>query len=155
MARRGDGLYLRGKTWYLDCLINGVRYQKRLGKGITRQVASELATIERGRILRGESGIGRKRKDCPFDEARRKFEEWATANKKPGTVKTYKECLRRLAESFGGKYLSDLSPFLIEKHKQSRIAAGARVRANRELATLKALYNRCVEWGVFDGANPV
>jgi hypothetical protein len=29
MARRGDALYLRDKTWYLDALINGTRYQKR------------------------------------------------------------------------------------------------------------------------------
>ena len=34
MARRGDGIFLRGETWYLDCLINGVRHQKRLGKGL-------------------------------------------------------------------------------------------------------------------------
>ncbi len=35
MARRGDGLYLRGNTWYLDCRLNGARYVVRLGKGIT------------------------------------------------------------------------------------------------------------------------
>ena len=40
MARRGDGLYLRGKTWYLDCRLNGTRHVVRLGKSITRSVAS-------------------------------------------------------------------------------------------------------------------
>ncbi len=39
MARRGDALYLRGKSWYLDCCINGVRYQRLFGKDITRSVA--------------------------------------------------------------------------------------------------------------------
>ena len=38
MARRGDGLYERGKgnikRWYLDAIINGTRYQVRLGKGL-------------------------------------------------------------------------------------------------------------------------
>ena len=43
MARRGDGLYLRKKTWWLECVINNVRYQKRLGKGIARSVALELS----------------------------------------------------------------------------------------------------------------
>jgi len=38
MARRGDALYLRGRTWYLDCTVNGVHHQRRLGKGITRSV---------------------------------------------------------------------------------------------------------------------
>ena len=36
MGRRGDDLYLRGKTWYLDCCINGTRHQRRRGKGITQ-----------------------------------------------------------------------------------------------------------------------
>ncbi|MEO5630572.1 MAG: site-specific integrase [Nitrospiraceae bacterium] len=155
MARHGDGLYLRGQTWYLDCRLNGARHVVRLGKGIARHAAKEIAQVKRGAILKGEAGIGRKRKDLSFDEARQKFEAWATASKKPGTAQAYKECLRRLAESFSGTRLSALSPFLIEKHKQARIQAGARVRANRELAVLKSLYNRCREWKLFEGENPV
>ena len=63
--------------------------------------------------------------------------------------------MRRLAESFGGKRLSEIAPFLVEAHKQRRIQAGARVRANRELAVLKALYARCQDWSLYDGGNPV
>jgi len=36
MPRRGDGLVLRGKTWLLDFRHMGQRYQKRLGKNISR-----------------------------------------------------------------------------------------------------------------------
>jgi len=36
-----------------------------------------------------------------------------------------------------------------------RIQAHAPVRANRELAVLKALFNRCREWKLFEGKNPV
>ena len=115
----------------------------------------ELAQVQRGAILRGELGIGKKAKDIPFDEARKKFEAWADANKRPGTAKTYRECLRRLGESFSGKALSQLSAFSIEAHKQLRLKAGARVRANRELGVLKALFNRCREWQLFEGENPV
>ena len=67
----------------------------------------------------------------------------------------YTECLRRLAESFSGVRLSQISPFQIEAHKQRRVQAGARVRANRELGVLKALFNRCREWKLFEGENPV
>lgn len=69
MARRGDALYLRGKTWYLDCNINGGHHQKRLGKDIMRSIALELAQVQRGAILKGEAGIGCKQKDLSFDEA--------------------------------------------------------------------------------------
>ena len=155
MARRGDALYLRNKTWWLDFRHNGARHAVRLGKGISRSVAKELASVTRGGILKGEAGIGKKAKDLSFDDARKKFELWATASKKPGTARAYAECLRRLTESFSGTRLSTLSPFLVEKHKQTRIQAGARVRANRELAVLKSLFNRCREWKLFEGENPV
>jgi hypothetical protein len=113
MARKGDGLYLRGKTWYLDCRIDGTRHVIKLGK-INRTVAGEIANVKRAAILKGEAGIGKKKKDLMFKEARAKFEAWADANKKPGTAKHYRECLRRLAESFDGKRLSEISPLLIE-----------------------------------------
>src|SRR5262244_3113317 len=77
------------------------------------------------------------------------------ATKKAGTAQAYKECLRRLAESFSGMRLGALSPFLVEKHMQRRIQAGAKVRANRELATLKCLFNRVREWKLFEGDNHV
>lgn len=79
----------------------------------------------------------------------------AGASKKSGTEQAYKECLRRLAESFSGTRMSGLSPFLVEKHKQQHIQAGARAKANRELAVLKSLFNRCREWKLFEGDNPV
>ena len=155
MARHGDGLYLRGQTWYLDCRINGARHVIKLGKNIKRTVAGELANVKRAAILKGEAGIGRKKKDLPFKDAREKFQAWAEANKKLSTTTTYKECLRRLSESFGAKRLSEIAPFHVESHKQTRIQQGARVRANRELAVLKALFNRCREWRLFEGDNPV
>jgi hypothetical protein len=56
---RCDGLYQRGKykTWHLDCRINGVRHVVKLGKNITRTVASEIANVKRDGILKGEAGI--------------------------------------------------------------------------------------------------
>lgn len=73
MARHGDGIYRRGKVWRLDAVISGQRYQLPLGKGITRGVALELASIERAKILRNEAGIDRKKKDISFEDAAKEF----------------------------------------------------------------------------------
>jgi site-specific recombinase XerD len=105
--------------------------------------------------MSGNHGYGKKVKDLSFDEAREKYEAWAVANKKPHSVRSYKEALRRLAETFGGKRLSQISSFLVEGHRQRRIKVGARVRANRKLAVLKNLFSRCREWNLFEGENPV
>ncbi len=34
MQRRGDGLYLRGTVWYLDCRVNGTRHVVKLAKAL-------------------------------------------------------------------------------------------------------------------------
>ncbi|MDA2934540.1 site-specific integrase [Acidobacteria bacterium AH-259-D05] len=161
MARKGDGIYLRGKTWWLDFRHKGTRYQERLGKNINRTVAAELATTRRAAILRGEAGIGKKRKDLTLEVATELFLEWVKANRRPKTAKSYAQSLARLKESFGAKKLSDISPFLIEKYKLERTGEGkrrsanAQVAVNRDLTCLRTLYNRCLDWGKYEGANPM
>jgi integrase len=155
MARRGDGIYLRGRTWWLDFVHDGQRHVVRLGKGITRTVAGELARVKRGEALKSEAGIGRKRADVGFDQAKVEFLKWAAANKRPRTLRTYTQCLDALARSFAGRRLTAISTFDVERHKRARLEAGVRVMVNRELAVLRALYNRCRDWGKYEGDNPV
>lgn len=180
MARRGDGIYERGdKNWWMDIWINGVRYQKHLGKGIPRRVALDLSRIQRAAILKGDAGINKKPKDLSFRDARAKFETWAEQEKRPTTMRGYRQCLDQLERAFGEKRLSDLTPWTLEQYKRTRAAGtelggrpegvteaewnrrcrqakhGAPVRVNRELAVLKTLYNKCVEWRLYEGKNPV
>jgi integrase len=154
MARRGDGLYLRGKTWLLDCRIDGRRHVVKLGKGISRTAASELASVKRSAILKGEAGIGKKRKDTSFEKAKEAFLDWTLTNKRPRTQRVYRQGLQRLAVSFGTKTLAHISSFDVERHKRSRAEQGARIQANREVAVLKNLFNKAKAWGLYDGENP-
>jgi integrase len=157
MARRGDGIYQRSKTWWLDFTHRGERHVARLGKNISRTVAGELARVERAAILRGEAGIGGpKRKDPLFDDAVKEFVAWAQTNRKARTAADYEELLKRLKTGpFAGRRLSQIDELSIERHKRARVAAGAPVAANRELAVLKSLFNRCRDdLRIYDGLTP-
>ena len=154
MARKGDGLYLREKTWYLDARINGQRHAVRLGKNISRSVAGELANVKRAGILKGEAGIGKKRKDSSFDKAKDAYLVWMSSNTRPRTQRVYMQQLTQLSHSFAGKMLSQISPFDIERHKHRRFEAGAHVVVNRELSRLKALFNAAIKWELYEGKNP-
>jgi integrase len=155
MARRGDGIYLRGRTWWLDFLHDGERHVVRIGKGINRTAAGEIARVQRAAILKGEVGIGGpKRADLPIEKAVELFLAWAEANKRRRTVRTYRQCVDRVRGAFAGRRLGEISAFDLERYKRGRIDAGVTVMVNRELACLRALYNRCAEWGKYDGANP-
>ncbi len=148
MARRGDGIYQRGRTWWLDFIHEEKRHYVRLGRNISKTVAGEIAKVKRGAILKGEAGIGGpKRADLIFDKAAEEFLAWSKANKRPRTQRIYGQCIARLKLTFTGKRLSDISAFDLERYKRDRVDAGVTVMVNRELACLKTLYNRCREWG--------
>jgi len=154
MARKGDGIFKRGKVWRLDCRINGKRWQLPLGKNINRSAAQEIAMAKRAAILKGEAGI-RKKKVIPFDKAKDEFLKWIQANKRPNTAKSCKTHMNRLAEFFRGKNLSQISPFLIEQYKIRHLQDGCPVALNRELAYLRLMFNCFRKWKKFDGENPV
>jgi len=159
--RYNDGVYLRNSTWWLDCRINGTRYQMPLGKGVSRSVAAELAQVKRAAILRGEVGIGNKKKDITFEKAAELFMEWAKANRRSNTVASYSGSAKRLTASFGGYRLSGISPFILEKYKLERAGEGVgrsangRVGVNRDLACLGNIFNRCIDWNKYEGPNPI
>ena len=117
--------------------------------------AGEIAKVKRGAILKGEAGIGGpKRADITFDKASEEFLAWSKANKRQRTHRTYGPCIARLKLAFTGKRLSEISAFDLERYKRARVDAGVTVMVNRELACLKTLYNRCREWGKYEGDNP-
>jgi integrase len=157
MARRGDGIYLRGKTWWLDFTHQGTRHVVRIGKGINRTVAREIAQVKRASILKAEVGIGGpKRKDPLFDDAVKEFVVWAKTNRKARTAFDYEGILERLkAATFGGRSLGQIDELSIERHKRRRVEAGAPVAVNRELAVLKSLFNRCRDdLRIYEGPTP-
>ncbi len=156
MARRGDGVYQRGDTWWLDFTHDGRRHYVRLGRKITRTAAREIAAVKRAAILKGEAGIGGpKPKDPTFGDAAREFAAWAATNRKPRTARDYRGITERLAVLFGGRRLSQVDELSIERYKRARVAAGAPVAVNRELEVLKSLFNRCRDdLRIYDGPTP-
>lgn len=153
MARKGDGLYQRGSVWYLDFYHQGERHTFKIGRKIKRSVAAEIAGVKRAEILKGEAGIGHKRKDILFEKAAEEFLAWTKTNKKARTLKDYRQCIEHLKSSFAGKRLGQIHTLDIERHKRRRAEVGACVRANREISVLHNLLNRCKEWGLYEGDN--
>ncbi len=82
------------------------------------------------------------------------YEPWAIANLKTG-LKTVNKIRATFYESLEHKYLTDISPWLIEKWRKGRKDSGKKATTiNRELASLKALLSKAVEWGKLD-INPI
>ena len=99
-------------------------------------------------------GSNEREKASPSTKARSYLSSGPRPNRKPSSVAFHKETIRRLGETFSGKRLDEIGRFSVERYKSAR-AKKAPIRANRELATLKSMFNRLIEWNKFDGSNPV
>ena len=138
MARRGDGIYLRGKTWWLDFLHEGGATgaaregDQPHGGGRARQREARRHPEGRGGHRRPEAEGHRLRRRRPRSSSSGRAPNKRRRRSKRTAVRD------QLAASFAGKRLSELHPFLVEKHKRGRVEAGAPVSRNRELTVLRA-----------------
>jgi integrase len=139
------GVYQRGESWYIDFYEDGKRYTERVGP-VSKSVAEEKLSIRKSEVIRGEWKPKKIR--TPFDKFKEQYLEFSLANKRPGTAKRDTVSLGPLQRFFGGKFLSEINPFLIEKYKQKRKEDGVTPRTiNIELACLRHMFNMALKWG--------
>jgi integrase len=139
------GVYLRGKSWYIDFYYEGKRYTEKVGK-VSKSVAEEKLDIKRSEVIRGEWKP--KVVKIPFERFKEQYLEFSLANKNPRTALRDTVSLRPLQRFFAGKSISEINPFMIEKYKQKRREDGVSVRTiNIELACLRHMFNMALKWG--------
>lgn len=76
-----------------------------------------------------------------------RYTDWLAANTKTSTLLA--DRLNRSFEEFANKPLSEITGWLIEKWRSARLKGGVSPSTtNRDLAALRGLFSRAVEWGV-------
>jgi hypothetical protein len=151
--RRGRAMaYKRGKCWYATGYDHGRRVYVKAGpsKKVAEQIERDLKT----KIVKGEYlGI--------YDEKRVLFRDfiprylaYSQANKRPESASRDARSLKAVAESFGDRYLSEITPEPIEAHKERRLESVKPATVNKEFATLKHLYTLAMKWR-YVNRNPV
>ena len=139
------GVYLRGKSYYYNFYYEGKRYNEKIGQ-VSKSVAQEKLNIKRSEVIRGEWKP--KAVKISFDKFKEQYLEFSLSNKRAGTAKRDVVSLKPLQKFFGGKFISEINPFLIEKYKQRRKEDGVSARTvNVELACLRHMFNMAMKWG--------
>ncbi len=152
MARRGDGLYLRRNTWYLDCRMKGTRYVVWLGRGTTKSVAWEIAQVKRGEIVKGEAGLGGKRTITrTLGELSQEYLAYKR-NEGKRTIKDDQRILEnRLLPTFGKtlsvRHLTSEAIARYEKHRMGEVTA---FTVANELSVLRHMLHKARKWGYLD-----
>jgi integrase len=138
------GIYRKGGNYYIDYYVNGERKRecicpdKRLTETVLKKRKVEIAE---GRYL----NIKKKEK-ISFEEF---SEEFLTLHSKPNKKSWQSDFynLRNIAPFFKGKNLYEITVQDIERFKAARSKLVKPSTVNRDLATIKTLFNKAVEWG--------
>lgn len=137
------GVYKRGRIYYIDYYYQGRRIRERVGPN--KKLASQALDARKGSIVQDRYDLKRPRTEIRFSVFTKKYLEYSRANKK--SYKRDEVSIKALMPYFGDKLLSEITSWLIEKYKVSRREVVKPATVNRELACLKHIFSKAIEWG--------
>ena len=146
------GLFKKNNNWFMDFWYRGKRYRRKISPD-KRQAELALKKVKVS-IAENKFFDVKKQQRILFKEMTKEYiERYSRLNKRStGRDDT---SLKHLIPYFKNKYIFEVSPQSIEDYKAKRLNDGmAKSTVNRELALLKHIYTKAIEWGKIT-ENPV
>ena len=139
-------IFKKGKKWYVDYTYRRKRYRKAVSRS-KREAEWALHDIELKIVRREHLGVV-ERKNILFEDCVEKYLVYSQANKSEKSYKRDDVILKlNLAPEFTGKYLDEITAECIERYKIARLHEVKPATVNRELACLRHMLNKAIEWG--------
>jgi integrase len=138
-------IYQRNKRWWVDFSYNGKRYRRSAGR-TRREALSKLGKIAQ-RIKEEEENGTPATAPRSFSEYAKEYLIYSKAEKAESSHKREHCKMGFLCKVFGNKKLGDIRTVDIERYKQSRIPKAAPATVNRELALIKHMFTKAIDWG--------
>jgi len=138
------GIYKKGKNWYIDYYVNGKRKRELVGP--SKSLAEHALRKRKIEIAEGKFLDVKKQEKIRFsDFARTYLETHAKPNKR--SWKRDADIIETLNRFFNQKTLQEITPFDVENYKRERLFQVKPATVNRDLACLKTIFSKAVEWG--------
>jgi len=139
-------IYKRGKNWYIDFTFHGQRIREMIGpsrKGAEKVIAKRKAEIAESKFL----DVRKDPSPIKFYDFVKEYLQWSKANKKPSSYQRDLCSMRALSKEFEKKNIQEITTWQIEKYKAKRKEEVKPASVNREIALLKHMYTKGIEWG--------
>ena len=136
-------VFHKGRDWYIDYYVNGFRKRERIGPN--KRLAETVPAKRKVEIAEGRFLDVATRTRVRFEELAFQYLEFSKTNKRSWT-RDYAS-MKHLKAAFGGRYLSQITPLMIEQYKAKRKGEVAPATVNREVACFKHMFTKAVEWG--------
>ena len=133
-----------GKTYWIEFYAEGRRKRERIGpnKTLAEMVLHKRLTERAEDKLLDKKKVSKEK----FSDLVKQYEEWSKVNNKSYEVnKRY--YIGKVKDYFGTMLLREITPWHVEKFKLERSKQTGKYEVNRELATLKHIFSKAIEWG--------
>ncbi len=138
-------IYQRGDNWYIDFYFHGHRIREMIGP--SRKLAETIVAKRKVAIAENKNlDIKKDPEPVKFHEFAKEYLKWARANKKHSTCIKDISIMRGLDAHFEKKSIHEITTWDIEKWKMKRKETLKPGSVNRELALVKHLFSKAVEW---------
>jgi integrase len=133
-------------NWYFAYYNKGRKYVQ--AGAPQKRVTEDMLSKKRVEIREGR--FFQKAPEVSWQDATKKFLEWAKTNKASATYRMYHNSITILSPTFRRSSLNELRPEDVESYKAARLGKVSNATINRELATLKRLCSLGVAWGMLE-----
>lgn len=145
-----NNLYKRDGSWYIACVVNGVRHRKRIGPDKTKAEAV-LAELKKQKAVNQITGEMSGLENLFKKKVRKTFAEVAESymaerpHLKPSTARGYNEILKnRLLPTFGSLYLDQITEEKIARFQAQVSQEVTATRTNNVMGPLRYILNVAV-----------
>ena len=139
------GVYKKGNTYYIDYYIDGRRRRECIG--LDKRLAETVLKKRKVEIAEGRYLDIKKNEKIKFENFADQYLELHSKINNRSWQKSDLYNITILKRSFSGKYLYEITPVMIERFKTERIKEVSPATVNRNLACLKCMFNKAIQWG--------
>jgi integrase len=139
-------IYQRGNNWYIDFTFHGQRIREMIGpsrKGAQKVIDKRKAEIAENKFL----DVRKDPEPITFHNFAKEYLQWAKTNKKPSSYQREISRMRALNNGFETKSIQAIITLDIERYKSKRKEDIKPASVNREIALLKHMFTKAIEWG--------
>ncbi|MEW6063243.1 MAG: tyrosine-type recombinase/integrase [Nanoarchaeota archaeon] len=136
------GIYKKGLNYYIDYYLNSRRIREMIGP--SKELAKKVLMKRKIEIAEGKFLDIKKTNKIKFEDFAKQYIEYSKGNKKSWQRDVLS--IKNLSKLFSGCFLHEITPWLIEKYKLKRKTEVSEATTNRELACLKHMFTKAIEW---------
>ncbi len=139
--------------WGIDYKANGIRKREIVGPN---KAIAQIALKKKQVLIAENKFLDIKRLPrMKFTELADKYIELYLKPNRPNWHKAEDHNIRHLKSFFGDRYITDITAIDVERFRLERLKCVGKNSVNKNTACLRAMFNKSIEWKLFEGRNPV